>query len=258
MFFVMFKMMQDTVQKNRDDVHKPPPKIRSTEICKKLDKNCTQHGQCLPWRAHANIPVYGSCYPHVWKLTCPRLPTNISMLFTTSRSLWCSSTFLFRKCWCPAKCLWFSVTSQKTQVAYSVLLQEYNVEVVHHANITNLDEDGLSCNSVLQTKIWLEPCGMEILTERRFQFGTELRTSRCFLALPLRFWYRAWMIRLLDLKLLGIYGKIFPFCIDINREHFLCLSWWWKGLDWTLNSKILLEVWFVILIVVRWDKAYYP
>ena len=118
-FFVMFKMTQETVQKNRDDVHKTPPKIRSTETCKKLGKNCTQHGQCLPWRARANIPVYGSCYPHVWKLTCPRLPTNISMLFTTSRSLWCSSTFLFRKCWCPVKRLRFLVTSQKTWVCYS-------------------------------------------------------------------------------------------------------------------------------------------
>ena len=118
-FFVMFKMTQETVQKNRDDVHKTPPKIRSTETCKKLGKNCTQHGQCLPWRARANIPVYGSCYPHVWKLTCPRLPTNISMLFTTSRSFWRSSTFLFRKCWCPAKRLRFLVTSQKTRVSYS-------------------------------------------------------------------------------------------------------------------------------------------
>ena len=95
------------------------PKIQSTETCKKLGKNCTRHGQCLPGRAHANIPVYGSCYPHVWKLTCPRLPTNISMLFTMSRSFWCSSTFLFWKCWCPAKRLRFLVTSQKTRVSYS-------------------------------------------------------------------------------------------------------------------------------------------
>ena len=47
-FFVMFKKMQETVQKNRDDVHKTSPKIGSTETCKKYGKNCTQHGQCLP------------------------------------------------------------------------------------------------------------------------------------------------------------------------------------------------------------------
>ena len=45
------------------------------------------------------------------------------MYFTTSRSLWCSSTFLFPICWCTAKCLWFLVTSQKTQVSYSATLR---------------------------------------------------------------------------------------------------------------------------------------
>ena len=123
MFFVMFKKTQENVQKDWDDVHeKSLPKIGSTETCKEHGKNCTQQGQCLPWRARANIPVFGSCYPHVWKLTCPRLPTNISMFFTTYRSFRCSSTSLFPKSWCPAKRLRFLVTSQKTQVSYSVWL----------------------------------------------------------------------------------------------------------------------------------------
>jgi hypothetical protein len=94
-FLVMFKKMQANVPKNRDDVHETSPKIGSTETCKKHGKNGTQHGQCLSWRACANIPVFGSCYPHVWKLTSPRLPNNISMFFTTSSSLWSSSTFNF-------------------------------------------------------------------------------------------------------------------------------------------------------------------
>jgi hypothetical protein len=119
-FFVMFRKTHETIQKNRDDVHETSPKIGLTETCKKHGKNCTQHGQCLPWHACANIPVFGSCYRHVWKLTCPHLPTNISMFFTTSRSFWCSSTFIFPKCWCPAKRLRFLVTTQKTRVSYSV------------------------------------------------------------------------------------------------------------------------------------------
>jgi hypothetical protein len=118
-FFVMFKKTREYIQKNKDDVHETSPKIGSTETCKKHGKNCTQHGQCLPWRARANIPVFGSWYPYVWKLTCPRLPTNISMFFTMSRSFWCSSTFLFPKCWCPTKRLHFLETSQKTRVSYS-------------------------------------------------------------------------------------------------------------------------------------------
>ena len=78
-FFVMVKKMQENVQNNKDDVHETSPKIGSTETCKKHGKICTQHEQSLPWRARGNIPVFGSCYPHVRKLTCPRLPPNISM-----------------------------------------------------------------------------------------------------------------------------------------------------------------------------------
>jgi hypothetical protein len=80
--------------------------------------------------SRANIPVFGSCCPHVWKLTCPRLPTNISMFFTTSCSFWCSSTFLFPKCWCPTKRLRFLVTSQKHGfliVTYNILLSNFDM-----------------------------------------------------------------------------------------------------------------------------------
>ena len=47
-FFVMFKKMQEIVQKNKDDIHETSPRIGSTETCKKHGKHCTQHGQCLP------------------------------------------------------------------------------------------------------------------------------------------------------------------------------------------------------------------
>ena len=49
---------------------------------------------------------------------------------------------------------------------------------------------------------------MRIVIERRFQVGLRLLTSLCFLALLLRFQYVARMMRLIDLKLLWIYGRI--------------------------------------------------
>ena len=117
-FFVMFKKRRKMSKKTGMMYTKHHLKSDQPKHAKH-GKNCSQHGQCLPWRAHANIPVFGSCYPHVWKLTCPRLPTNISMLFTTSHSLWCLSTFHFPKCWYLAKRLRFLVASQKTLVSYS-------------------------------------------------------------------------------------------------------------------------------------------
>ena len=85
-------------------------------------------------------------------------------------------------------------------------------------------------NQVLHIKNWSEPCGMGIVIERRFQVGTQQPTLLCFLALLLRFRYKAWMMRLINLKLLQIYGRIFPYCISFRKGPFSCLFWWWKGI----------------------------
>jgi hypothetical protein len=91
------------------------------KMSKKTGTMSTKHHLKLDQPKHAkNIEKFAlnmdNVYLDVPVLTSPRLPTNIFMFFTTSRSLWCSSTFLFPKCWCPAKCLRFLVTSQKIGV----------------------------------------------------------------------------------------------------------------------------------------------
>jgi hypothetical protein len=155
----MFKKTREYVQKNREDVHETSPKIGSTKTCKKHGKICTQHGQCLPWCAPANIPVFGSWYPHVWKLTCPRLPTNVSMFFTTSRSLWCSSTFLFPKCWCPAKRLQFLETSQKTRVSYSDCFVTCHYARYDNKVCSNMQDIIINAtHTTLQKNVYLDYC----------------------------------------------------------------------------------------------------
>jgi hypothetical protein len=124
-FFVMFKKTREYVQKNRDDVQETSPKIGSTETCKKHGKNCTQHGQCLPWRARANIPVFGSWYPHVWKLTCPHLPTNISIFLQRPVHSDVLLHFFFQNVDVQQNVYNFWRHHKKTRVSYSVWSMDF-------------------------------------------------------------------------------------------------------------------------------------
>jgi hypothetical protein len=73
------------------------------------------------------------------------------------------------------------------------------------------------------------------------------------------------MMRLIDLKLLRIYGSIFPYCISFSRGPFRTFQGIrtlfvylgnGKEYDWTLSNKVPLGERFVIFIMVGWDKAY--
>ena len=105
-----------------------------------------------------------------------------------------------------------------------LLLMENDFEVVRHVGIINVDADVFSHNSSPSDDDLTRPGDMEIVIERRLLVGTQLLTSLYFLSRLLRFRYSAWMMRLIDLKLLRIYGEIFPYCISFSRGPFLCLA----------------------------------
>ena len=129
--------------------------------------------------------------------------------------------------------LWWHMESDKLTgklARWALLLQECNFEVVHRARVTNLDADGLSRNPSPSDENLTGPSGMEIVIERRFQVGAQLLTSLYCLAWLLKFRYKTRMMRLIDLKLLRIYGRIFPYCIVFSMVPFLCLPRQWKGI----------------------------
>ena len=111
-----------------------------------------------------------------------------------------------------------------------LLLQEYHFEVVHRVGITNLDVDELSRNPSPSVEDLTGLGGMEIVIEMRFQVGTRLLTSLCSLTLLMKLRYKAWMMRLIDLKLLWIYGWIFSYCISFSKGPFCRLPRYCKGI----------------------------
>ena len=59
------------------------------------------------------------------------------------------------------------------------------------------------------------------------------------------------MVRLIDLDLLRIYGRIFPYCIIINKGRFLCLYHnvtWPMFVDWHVSTRWLLMSGGVIFV----------
>lgn len=124
-------------------------------------------------------------------------------------------------------------------------------EVVHRAEMTNLDADGLSCK-VLWIMTWSGPHGMGIVMERRFLVGNSY-LPHFVLALLVRFWYRE--MRLIKLKLSRIYGRFFPYCISFIKGPFLWLFYPCKGIGLDTEQQGFDRKKGCYLVVVGWDKA---
>ena len=111
-----------------------------------------------------------------------------------------------------------------------LLLQEHDFEVVHRVGITNLDADGLSRNPSPSEKDltgtrWHGDCDREaVLSWHAVACFTLF--SGAAVEVPLQ----GSDDRMINLKLLPIYGRIFPYCINFSRGPFLRLPRQWKGI----------------------------